>query len=195
MLACHSHACACRNAISGSSSSIFSLPEMLFYQNRGTLTNEPSGISIHLNATDALRAWREADTGAPLQVTVAKVRVATGGAAILGRRNPFLPLSQSWQNARQDEIQQQKAVQLDYDWTYTSPYAGTVSRSGGAEDAECKYGASSQAGPSSWVETEEQVPHKEMFCLVTSPPSSLVPRSFSLINIALCGNARSIEAC
>ncbi|GAX85526.1 hypothetical protein CEUSTIGMA_g12942.t1 [Chlamydomonas eustigma] len=77
---------------------VFSLPEMLFNQNRVTLLHEDSGVSIDLNAQDALRDWRQADTGQPLQVTVAK----------------------AWQSSRHDEIQQQKAVQLDYDWTYTT---------------------------------------------------------------------------
>jgi hypothetical protein len=47
---------------------------MLFNQNRVNLLHEKSGVSLDLNAEDALRAWRHADTCQPLQVTVAKVR-------------------------------------------------------------------------------------------------------------------------
>ena len=57
----------------GKHAMIFSLPEMLFDQNRIVLLHEESGASIELNAQDALRAWREADSGTPLQVSVAKV--------------------------------------------------------------------------------------------------------------------------
>jgi|LauGreDrversion2_5_1035112.scaffolds.fasta_scaffold103669_2 hypothetical protein len=70
--------CFPRDAISSvvkeGSGKIFSLPEMLFDQNRVVLQHEASGVSIELNAEDALRAWRESDTGTPLQVSVAKVR-------------------------------------------------------------------------------------------------------------------------
>lgn len=55
------------------SGKIFSLPEMLFDQNRMVLQHE-SGVSIELNAKDALKEWRSADKGTPLQVSVAKVR-------------------------------------------------------------------------------------------------------------------------
>lgn len=54
-------------------SPIFSLPEMLFDQNRVSLHHEASGVAIELSAKEALRAWREADSGTPLQVSVAQV--------------------------------------------------------------------------------------------------------------------------
>ena len=73
----------CRQAINDGSSgaargSIFSLPEMLFDQNRVTLHHEGSGVAIELSAQEALTAWRQADTGAPLQVSVAKARSGLG---------------------------------------------------------------------------------------------------------------------
>jgi len=34
--------------------------------------------------------------------------------------------AQAWQKARLAEIQAQNAVRLEYDWTYTTPYSGTV---------------------------------------------------------------------
>ena len=77
----------CRQAINDGSSgaargSIFSLPEMLFDQNRVTLHHEGSGVAIELSAQEALTAWRQADTGAPLQVSVAKARSGVGAGAL-----------------------------------------------------------------------------------------------------------------
>lgn len=36
------------------------------------------------------------------------------------------PNAQEWRRAREHEIKQQKAVQLTYDWTFTTPYTCTV---------------------------------------------------------------------
>ncbi len=33
---------------------------------------------------------------------------------------------QEWRRAREHEIKVQRAVQLEYDWTFTTPYTGTV---------------------------------------------------------------------
>lgn len=38
---------------------------------------------------------------------------------------------QEWRKAREAEIQQQQAVQLTYDWTFTTPYNCTVGRGPG----------------------------------------------------------------
>lgn len=39
---------------------------------------------------------------------------------------------QEWRKSREAEIEQQRAVQLHYDWTYTSPYTGTVTATAAA---------------------------------------------------------------
>jgi len=39
---------------------------------------------------------------------------------------PGLAAMQAWQKARLAEIQAQNAQRLEYDWTYTTPYSGTV---------------------------------------------------------------------
>ncbi|GLC46833.1 hypothetical protein PLESTM_001931200 [Pleodorina starrii] len=88
------------------------LPEMVFAQNRVELVHEASGTVISFNALDALAGWKHEDLP-PLQVRVAE----------------------EWRKAREHEIQQQKAVQLTYDWTYTTPYTCTVTRRGMQEAA------------------------------------------------------------
>eukprot|EP00983_Pelagomonas_calceolata_P110517 1159679-Pelagomonas_calceolata.AAC.6 len=85
------------------SKGIISLPEMLFNTSGVSLAHEPSGVAITFTAMDALRGWRQEDLP-PLQVKVAH----------------------AWQKARLAEIQAQNAVRLEYDWTYTTPYSGTV---------------------------------------------------------------------
>lgn len=79
---------AISSKVDEASGKIFSLPEMLFDQNRVVLQHEESGVSIELSAEDALRAWREADNGMPLQVSVAKVSSA---AMILSTLHYFGP--------------------------------------------------------------------------------------------------------
>ncbi|KAG2429459.1 hypothetical protein HYH02_014041 [Chlamydomonas schloesseri] len=79
------------------------LPEMVFHLNRVELVHEASGVVISLNAFDALAGWRHEDLP-PLQVRVAE----------------------EWRRAREHEIAQQNAVQLTYDWTFTTPYTCTV---------------------------------------------------------------------
>ncbi|KXZ43509.1 hypothetical protein GPECTOR_88g452 [Gonium pectorale] len=76
---------------------------MVFHQNRVELVHQASGTTISFNALDALLGWKREDLP-PLQVRVAE----------------------EWRKAREAEIQQQKAVQLTYDWTYTTPYTCTV---------------------------------------------------------------------
>jgi type 2A phosphatase activator TIP41 len=90
---------------------VLTVPEILFGNSGLTLTHAASGVALSFTALDALRAWRREDLP-PLKVTVA----------------------QQWQAARREEIQRQQAQVLEYDWTYTTPYQGTVAAGGGAAD-------------------------------------------------------------
>ncbi|KAG1667373.1 hypothetical protein FOA52_001433 [Chlamydomonas sp. UWO 241] len=96
------------------------LPEMTFDRSSVVLVHEASGVSISFSARDALRAWRAEDLP-PLQVASA----------------------QAWRSSRLNEIEQQQAVQQAYDWTFTSPFAGTVSSTSGA--------------PPEWSDTSEAI--------------------------------------
>ena len=77
-------------------------------------------------------------------------------------------LVQAWKSARLDEIEQQKAIQLEYDWTYTTPYCGTVvppaagpaESSSGSTTAGANGTAEAEtaaAGGHAWEATTEQV--------------------------------------
>lgn len=87
----------------GCSEGVLGLPEMLFSSSRVTLEHEASGVALDFTAADALKGW-VSEALPPLQVKVAK----------------------EWQMARQHEIKAQKAVQLEYDWTFTTPYTGSI---------------------------------------------------------------------
>ncbi|GFR46049.1 hypothetical protein Agub_g7519, partial [Astrephomene gubernaculifera] len=100
--------------------SVLVLPEMVFNRNRVELVHEASGTIISFNALDALMGWKNEDLP-PLQVRVA----------------------QEWRKAREHEIEQQKAVQLTYDWTFTTPYTCTVVPPAGS----CPPPSSSQQTP------------------------------------------------
>jgi type 2A phosphatase activator TIP41 len=83
---------------------VLTLPEILFGNSSLQLKHEASGVTLTFNALGALQQWK-ADDLPPLKVAVAS----------------------EWQAARQQEIEQQQAVVLDYDWTYTTSYAGELS--------------------------------------------------------------------
>ncbi|KAJ9531968.1 hypothetical protein QJQ45_003673 [Haematococcus lacustris] len=77
--------------------------EPLSLSNRVTLLHRASGLALDFTALEGLRAWLAEDLPA-LQVKLAK----------------------EWQAARQQEITQQQAKQLAYDWTFTTPYSGCL---------------------------------------------------------------------
>ena len=54
-----------------------------------------------------------------------------------------LHLPQEWKKAREAEIQQQQAVQLEYDWTYTTPFAGVMHVGAGDSAGPRAHGPSS----------------------------------------------------
>jgi type 2A phosphatase activator TIP41 len=83
---------------------VLTLPEILFGNSSLQLKHEASGLTLTFSAFEALQQWK-ADSLPPLKVALAK----------------------EWQAARQQEIEQQQATVLDYDWTYTTSYAGDLS--------------------------------------------------------------------
>ncbi|KAI8465486.1 MAG: TIP41-domain-containing protein [Monoraphidium minutum] len=92
---------------------VLTVPEILFGDSGLELVHAASGLALSFSALDALRAWRSEDLP-PLKVSVA----------------------QQWQAARREEIARQQAVVLSYDWTYTTPYQGTLARGGGADGGQ-----------------------------------------------------------
>jgi type 2A phosphatase activator TIP41 len=83
---------------------VLTLPEILFGKSSLQITHNASGVTLTFTAFEALQQWK-ADNLPPLKVAVAK----------------------EWQAARQQEIEKQQAMVLDYDWTYTTSYAGDLS--------------------------------------------------------------------
>lgn len=108
---------ACSKQLGG----VLTVPEILFGNSNLQLTHQASGTTLSFEAVDALRAWRQEDLP-PLKVTMA----------------------QQWQAARREEIQRQQAVVIEYDWTYTTPYQGTVSVT---SDAPLQEAAAAAADP------------------------------------------------
>ncbi|GMH36067.1 hypothetical protein BSKO_03935 [Bryopsis sp. KO-2023] len=82
---------------------VLNIPEIVFGNSYLRLVHERSGTCFSFNALDALKAWKEENLE-PLQVDIAE----------------------EWQEARQSEIQGHGAMQLEYDWTFTTPYTGTL---------------------------------------------------------------------
>jgi type 2A phosphatase activator TIP41 len=82
---------------------VLTLPEILFGNSSLQLRHDASGVTLRFTAFEALQQWK-ADDLPPLKVPVAK----------------------QWQASRQQEIEQQQALVLDYDWTYTTSYAGSL---------------------------------------------------------------------
>jgi type 2A phosphatase activator TIP41 len=87
-----------------STGGVLTLPEILFGNSSLQLRHDASGVVLSFTALDALKQWKEDDLP-PLKVQVA----------------------QTWQAARQQEITKQQAIILEYDWTYTTSYTGSVS--------------------------------------------------------------------
>jgi type 2A phosphatase activator TIP41 len=82
---------------------VLTLPEILFGNNKLVLRHNKSGYELSFSALHALQGWKAEDLP-PLKVQVAS----------------------EWQAARQQEIAAQSALILQYDWTYTTPYQGTL---------------------------------------------------------------------
>ncbi|KAG0580158.1 hypothetical protein M758_4G152800 [Ceratodon purpureus] len=93
------------------------LPEMVFGDNSLELVHEATGVKIHFNALDALRGWRQ-ESLPPVEV----------------------PAAAKWKFRTMPDEQ----VVLDYDYTFTTPYAGSqcIENSEGVVD---------------WVESQERI--------------------------------------
>jgi len=129
---------ACSQELGG----VVSLPEMLFAGSSVQLRHAASGWAIRFEALDALRAWRQ-EALPPLQVTVAE----------------------AWQHARKEEIKNQDASMLEYDWTFTTPYAGTLlhtasSGGGGGGDDSSSGGGGDGSSAGGDGGSSEQPPSK-----------------------------------
>jgi type 2A phosphatase activator TIP41 len=83
---------------------VLTIPEICFGNSSLQLRHDASGVVLSFNALDALKQWK-ADDLPPLKVNVAR----------------------EWQAARLHEIEKQQAVVLEYDWTYTTSYSGSLS--------------------------------------------------------------------
>ncbi|KAK9836974.1 hypothetical protein WJX81_003867 [Elliptochloris bilobata] len=103
-----------------------SVPEQLFGNSYLRLTHEASGVTVDFSALDALRQWK-ADALPPTRVEKA----------------------QGWLHARRADVESSGAVALDYDWTYTTTYSGSVHR---------ERDSSNGAGPAlEWAPSTEQL--------------------------------------
>lgn len=86
---------------------VLNIPEIVFGNNMLCLCHQDTGAALWFTALDALKAWQKEKLD-PLQVSFAD----------------------EWQEARQQEIKEQGAMKIEYDWTYTTPYLGTVGKKG-----------------------------------------------------------------
>ncbi|KAK9807419.1 hypothetical protein WJX73_003755 [Symbiochloris irregularis] len=106
---------------------VLNVPEQLFYDNHLRLKHLASGLVLDFSAQDALRCWRELDLP-PVQVGHAE----------------------QWTQARHQDIKQHMAVTLNYDWTYTTPYSGTV-------QPEAAKGSSASGKAATWEQSTEAI--------------------------------------
>lgn len=100
-------------------------PEQLFAASRLVLRHEHTGTILSFTAKNALQAW---------------------GAA----KNPAVKVlsAQTWMSSREKDVAAHQAVPFDYDWTYTTDYAGTVEMDSNAE-------AGTAGAESCWEQTSE----------------------------------------
>eukprot|EP00892_Ulva_mutabilis_P009846 jgi/Ulvmu1/7233/UM035_0020.1 len=92
------------------------LPEMCFGANKLVVEHQQSGTRIEFHALGALAAW----VSHPPQ----PIR---------------LKLAEKWSEMNASEILHSNAVVLDYDWTFTSEYAGSITY-GNSADGTCFVG-------------------------------------------------------
>ncbi|KAL4434081.1 hypothetical protein ABPG75_000522 [Micractinium tetrahymenae] len=86
-------------------------PEQFYGENYLRLTHEASGTCISFTALDALKGWLS-DKSEPVRVEAAA----------------------DWLRSRQQDVQTHAAQTLEYDWTYTTSYPGTVGAAGSASE-------------------------------------------------------------
>ena len=123
------------------------LPEMV-YGSTLELTHESTGVRLHFNAEDALKEWLEEGLP-PLKVAAAAVW-EKGHKARFGDEMPKAAKGKTG-DAWNDEEETDK-----YDWTFTTPYRGSVSVDDGAGAGTTGTDAS-RPTPSLWTDTEQRV--------------------------------------
>ncbi|PSC73022.1 TIP41 isoform X1 [Micractinium conductrix] len=122
-------------------------PEQFYGENHLRLHHEPSGATLSFNALDALKGWL-ADTSEPVLVGEAE----------------------EWLAARQQDVAAHAAQTVDYDWTYTTSYNGSLEQAGSGSSAGGADGTAAAAGPAAgaaggadgpaaaaWEATSEQI--------------------------------------
>lgn len=109
-----------------------SLPEQLFGNSYLRLTHHLSGCVLEFTAADALRQWHE-DDEAPVQVASAT----------------------QWQAARQESLS--KVTTLQYDWTYSTSYVGSLRQFGSQNQADSCGEATTQARIQTWQPSSDRI--------------------------------------
>ncbi|KAL4856069.1 TIP41-like protein [Chlorella vulgaris] len=106
-------------------------PEQFYGRNFLRLTHEASGLVISFTALDALKGW-------------------------LADQSPAVHVGESeeWLRARQADVEAHAAERLEYDWTYTTSYTGTVT-CGGSSSGNASADASSAAASDPSPRTQE----------------------------------------
>ncbi|CAK0787812.1 hypothetical protein CVIRNUC_011034 [Coccomyxa viridis] len=103
------------------------LPEQLFGNSFLRLSHVESGLMLSFTALGALQAWH-ADDRPPVRVDAAD----------------------AWMRSRERDVQASGALSLDYDWTYTTQYSGSLQQ-------DSLPGVSSAGSDWEWVPTTEQL--------------------------------------
>ena len=109
---------------------VLTIPEQWYDSSYLQITHEATGTSLAFTGEDALRAWRSHQIQ-PVQV----------------------PLSHKWTESRKVEMEAHHAKQLQYDWTYTTDYAGTTTTSKTAASSQ----NTTREGPLIWEPTSDQM--------------------------------------
>ncbi|KAK9836493.1 hypothetical protein WJX74_001648 [Apatococcus lobatus] len=108
---------------------VMSLPEQLFGDNSLQLTNEAYGVQLSFSALPALAAWHQ-EALPPVQVASA----------------------QQWSQSREQDIAAHKPLRFNYDWTFTSPFQGTLRRPSSSSDP-----SDASKGMLCWTETTQRI--------------------------------------
>jgi len=99
---------------------IVALPEQFYNSNLLELTHEATGNSLRFSAAGALRAWyRAGDT----KDDNTDEDPATAAADLV-----HVPAAADWMRSRRYEMEAHNAKRINYDWTFTTDYRGTLVR-------------------------------------------------------------------
>lgn len=108
------------------------MPEQLFGNSYLRLTHHLSGCVLEFTAADALGQWHE-DDEAPVQVASAT----------------------QWQAARQESLS--KVTTLQYDWTYSTSYVGSLRQLESQDYADSCGEATTQARIQTWQPSSDRI--------------------------------------